>query len=189
LELVLEHIGGTNLDSDVRLAKNGDAAAFERLVQENKISMYRVAKGILKSEADVGDAVQETILKAYKGLPSLRKHAYFKTWLIKILINECNSILRRQKRIVLMGKIKPDNAGTQTDHDSAELMNAVKCLDDDLRVVTILFYFEDLPIKTISSIVNVPEGTVKSRLSRARVKLYNVLTGKEGVQNERKANR
>lgn len=79
--------------SDVVLAKKGDKVAFERLVRKHSVSLYCVARGILKCESDIEDATQETIIKAYKKLVSLRSDLYFKTWLIKILVNECNRIL------------------------------------------------------------------------------------------------
>lgn len=176
MESVINHPGGLyDLNVDVRLAQKGNTIAFERLITDNKTSLYRVAKGILTDEADISDAIQETILKAYKGLPKLRNHAYFKTWLIKILINECNTILRYQKRIVPIAEVKQNSTAHEQPENEAELMNVIGCLEKGLKIVTILYYYEDLPIKTIASIVNVPEGTIKSRLSRARNKLYCLL--------------
>ena len=137
--------------------------------------MYRVAKGILKHDHDIGDALQEAILKAYKGLPKLRKDCYFKTWLIKITINECNAILRKQKRFVLLRDIPFREDRQIMELDRMDLRYTLESLEDDLKVVTILFYYEDLPVKDISRVLNVPEGTVKSRLSRARKKLYYAL--------------
>lgn len=187
MELVHRN-GGLALEFDVRLARKGDKSAFERLIQENKISLYRVAKGILKSEDDIGDAIQETILKAYKGLPKLRQDHFFKTWLIKIIINECNTILRHQKRLIPMESVPHEDSTNITEHDQMELMCAIDSLDQDLKVVTILYYYEDMSIKAIASTVNIPEGTVKSRLSRAREKLYYTLAGKEGLDYGREAN-
>lgn len=182
LDLAADNVGGVEMDINIRLAKakKGNSTAFEKLINENTSSMYRVAQGILKTETDVSDAIQETIYKAYKGLPRLKNYCYFKTWLIKILINECNTILRYHKRIVPIAEVIQNDA-VRDPHDKAEVMSTIKCLDEDLKLVTILFYYEDLSIKDIASIVNIPEGTVKSRLSRARKKLYSLLTGKEDV--------
>lgn len=188
MDLVLRN-GGLPLEFDVRLARKGDKAAFERLIQQNKISLYRVAKGILQSEDDIGDAIQETILKAYKGLSKLRQDHFFKTWLIKIMINECNIILRHRKRLIPMESLPHEDSTNMPEHDQMELMWAIDSLDQDLKVVTILYYYEDMPIKTIASTVNIPEGTVKSRLSRAREKLYCTLAGKEGHDYGRKTDR
>ncbi|WML37408.1 sigma-70 family RNA polymerase sigma factor [Clostridium sp. OS1-26] len=157
---------------DIKLAKKGDKAAFVRIIEENKASMYRVAISILNNEQDVEDAFQNTIIKAYEGIGSLKKNQYFKTWLIRILINECNAILRSNKKIV---HVEEFDDKASNDFSNLELTNAVNSLDEDLRVVTTLFYFEDIPQKDIANILSIPEGTVRSRLSRARNKLYEML--------------
>lgn len=157
---------------DIKLAKKGDKAAFVRIIEENKASMYRVAVSILNNEQDVEDAFQNTIIKAYEGIGSLKKNEYFKTWLIRILINECNAILRSNKKIV---HVEEFDDKASNDFSNLELTNAVNSLDEDLRVVTTLFYFEDIPQKDIANILSIPEGTVRSRLSRARNKLYEML--------------
>lgn len=157
---------------DIKLAKKGDKAAFVRIIEENKASMYRVAVSILNNEQDVEDAFQNTIIKAYEGIGSLKKNQYFKTWLIRILINECNAILRSNKKIV---HVEEFDDKASSDFSNLELTNAVNSLEEDLRVVTTLFYFEDIPQKDIANILSIPEGTVRSRLSRARNKLYEML--------------
>ncbi len=157
---------------DIKLAKKGDKSAFVRIIEKNKGSMYRVAVSILNNEQDVEDAFQNTIIKAYEGIDSLKKNQYFKTWLIRILINECNAILRSNKKIV---HVEEFDDKASNDFSNLELTNAVNSLDEDLRVVTTLFYFEDIPQKDIANILSIPEGTVRSRLSRARNKLYEML--------------
>lgn len=157
---------------DIKLAKKGDKSAFVRIIEENKASMYRVAVSILNNEQDVEDAFQNTIIKAYEGIGSLKKNQYFKTWLIRILINECNAILRSNKKIV---HVEEFDDKASNDFSNLELTNAVNSLDGDLRIVTTLFYFEDIPQKDIANILSIPEGTVRSRLSRARNKLYEML--------------
>ena len=78
----------------VKKAKRGDAEAFIELIEKNKLSMYRVARGFLKEEEDVADAMSETVLTCYEKVGSLRQDAYFKTWMIRILINHCKEIGR-----------------------------------------------------------------------------------------------
>ena len=67
--------------------------------------MYKVAKAILKNDDDVADAMQETILTCWEKIDSLKKEDYFKTWRIRILINQCNSIYRKRKKLVLDERI------------------------------------------------------------------------------------
>lgn len=159
---------------DVLLAKQGDKSAFERLIEHNNKSMYRIASSILKNHQDIEDAYQNTIIKCYNGLNSLKKEDYFKTWLIRILINECNKILKSRKRIIPMEDINFHGSDANSSIN-LELTNAINLLDECLRVVTILFYFVDMPQKQIAKTLSIPEGTVRSRLSRARNKLYEIL--------------
>ena len=69
---------------------------FIKEVRDAEAMLYHISKSILKNDSDCGDAVQETILKAYEKLPTLKKEKYFRTWITKILINECNGILRKR---------------------------------------------------------------------------------------------
>ncbi|MDP4178572.1 MAG: sigma-70 family RNA polymerase sigma factor [Bacillota bacterium] len=174
MELVSTINSGNSSELDVRLAKKGDKEAFSRLIEQNKISMYRVAQGMLSEKLDIEDAIQSTIIKAYEGIIYLKKNEFFKTWLIRILINECKSILIRNKKVVNIEEYNID-ISVNDDYSSIELTSAVNLLDDDLRIVTILFYFEDIAQKEISRLLHIPEGTVRSRLSRARTKLYEIL--------------
>jgi RNA polymerase sigma-70 factor (ECF subfamily) len=159
---------------DVKLAKKGDKDAFSRLIEFNKVSMYRVALSMVKKKEDIEDAIQNSIIKAYQDVIYLRKDEYFKTWLIRILINECKSILKNNSKLVHIEEINSDIEIAQ-DFSNVEIICAINLLEDDLRTVTTLFYFEDMPQKEIAKVLDIPEGTVKSRLSRARNMLYELL--------------
>jgi RNA polymerase sigma-70 factor (ECF subfamily) len=158
------------LEDDVILAREGDREAFIRLIQRLEMNMYRVARAIVKRDEDCADAIQETILKAYQSVRTVREPAYFKSWLLRILINECNQILRRQKRMVLT---EPDPAlsASSSEYDMVDVKEAVDRLEDTLRMVVTLYYFEDLPLRQIAELLETTEGTVKSRLHRARLTL------------------
>lgn len=160
---------------DVKRAKRGDKNAFINLIRINKVSMYRVSKSILNKEEDVEDAVSEAILKAYKNIKSLKDESFFKTWLIRIVINESNTIYKKRKREIVVQKEHFENVQVNDKYKDLTLYNAINQLDDDLRITTILFYFEDVKYKDIANILGIKEGTVKSRLSRAKEKLYNIL--------------
>lgn len=174
MELISTTNGSDRLELDVRLAKKGDKNAFGRLIELNKVSMYRIALSMLKNKEDIEDAIQNSIVKAYEGIICLRKDEFFKTWLIRILINECKSILKSNNKVVHIEEISSD-IGIIQDFSNIEITSAISSLEEDLRVVTTLFYFEDIPQREIAKILNIPEGTVKSRLSRARSKLYELL--------------
>ena len=160
--------------TNIGLAKQGDKEAFLSLIDENKLNIYRVARGMLREEQDIEDAIQNTIIKAYSNIKTLKKNEYYRTWLIKILINECNMILRNNKRTVAIDSIT-DTRQESDNLKDLDLTNTVNSLSEDLREVIVLFYFEDMNQKDIAKLLNIPEGTVKSRLTRARKRLYEVL--------------
>lgn len=182
MEVFLWKKGETiNFMEIVKLAKKGNKEAFQKLIRENKTSMYRIAKTILSNEADIEDAISESIMKAYKNMDKLKKDKYFKTWLFKILINECNYIHRKRSREVL-DESAFEHLSCFDKHEDLTLKEAVDSLEENLRTLVVLFYYEDLNIKQISSLMDIPEGTIKTRLSRARNKLYHML--KEDNINE-----
>ena len=81
------------MDALITEAKNGDKEAFVRLIRMNKQSLYKTAWIYLRDEQDIADALQNTILSCYENIQRLREPKYFKTWLMRILINECKDIL------------------------------------------------------------------------------------------------
>lgn len=173
MEVVIEL--DNTIEFQVALAKSGDKDAFARIIRQHKESMYRVAKSILNIEEDVEDAVSEAILKAYIAIDSLKSNSMFKTWIIRIVINESNNLLRKRKKIITLDKVYMDNEGIEDKHKDICLYEAINSLDEELRVTTILFYFDDMSYRDIASILDIREGTVKSRLNRSRKKLYLLL--------------
>ncbi len=87
------------METFLQRARAGDGEAFIQLMEENKTGMYKVARAYLSCDADVADAMQQTILDCFEKLGTLRSEAYFKTWLMRILINNCKDILRQNRRV------------------------------------------------------------------------------------------
>lgn len=87
--------------------QNGNKEAFSELILSVRSSLYKTAKSKLKNEEDVKDAVQTTILKAYTNIGELKEAKYFKTWITRILINECNIMYRNNEKNI---KIVEENA-------------------------------------------------------------------------------
>ena len=166
---------GNVVDINIRKAINGDKDAFYKLIIENKAAMYRVSKAILGKEEDIEDAVSEAILKAYKNIGTLKEEKFFKTWLIRIVINESNTLYKKRNREVAVDDTEFKSIKSEDKYKDISLYDAINSLENDLRTTTILFYFEDMKYKDIAKVLNVKEGTVKSRLSRAKEKLYNIL--------------
>jgi RNA polymerase sigma-70 factor, ECF subfamily len=167
----------TYWDNDVELSKEGNKEAFSRIIRLNKISMYRVAKNILRNEQDIEDAIGDTILKAFMNIGTLKDCTRFKPWLLKILINQCYSHIRKGSRQVLVNELEESMGAYEENHQHFEIRQALASLEEDQRIVIVLFYYEDMSLKDISKTLNIPEGTVKSRLARAKAKLETLMKG------------
>lgn len=168
--------------SIINEAKKGNGEAFVTLIEQYKTQMYKTAKAILKNEEDVCDAIQEALVSAYKNIQTLKQEKYFKTWLIRITINKCYDIIEKNNSI--NSKIEKsicfdDEEKTSNIDNKIDVNMALKAIDNDLRIVTILYYYDDISVKDISDILGIPAGTVKSKLSRAREKLYELLKQEE----------
>ena len=161
---------------NITLARKGDKEAFSKLIQEIKIKLYKTGMAILKNDDDVCDALQETLINAYTKITTLKNPEYFNTWIIRIMINNCYEIIRKNRRVSkITEKIEQSIDNYYEIYcEQSNLENILKQLDEDLRLVTVLYYYDDLKVKEISKILNIPEGTVKSRLSRARRILANI---------------
>ena len=165
-------------ESDVSLAQAGDKDAFSRLIYDCQNAMYRVAKSILKQDEDCADAIQEAITKSYYSINKLKNQQNFKTWLIRILINQCYDLLKQKKKDIPTEPSDPLfqlNAQQET-NEYYQLSEAITKLSTNNRIIITLFYYEQLTLKEIANILKIKEGTVKSRLNRARNKLATYLT-------------
>ena len=158
---------------------NIDIEEFEILINQSRLKMYKTAMAILKNSEDVNDAIQETLLSAYKNIDKLKNKEYFTTWIITILRNKCFDIIKKNKKVVSFDETMLDNTDSYYDEYKTEssLEKVLEKLDEDLKEITILYYYDDFDVKEISSIMHIPEGTVKSRLSRARSKIREILEG------------
>ncbi len=159
--------------------------AFIREVRDAEAMLYHISKSILKNDSDCGDAVQEALLKAYEKLPALKKEKFFRTWITRILINECKGILRKQKNIIPYEDYM-DKAGIHEEKHYDHLYMAIMELPEDLRILVTLYYMEGFSQKEISEILQIPTGTIKSRLSRARESLKEQLSDEEKPPTVRK---
>lgn len=150
-------------------------------------SLYRISKSLLQEEADCEDAVQEAILKAYEKKDTLKDERYFNTWLIRILMNECYSILRKKSRFLPFDDDMEEMEEMEDEHvfredEKDEMYQAVMKLPIKLRMSVVLFYVEGYSIEEMTSILKVPAGTVKSRLARGRKLLRRELERAERVE-------
>ncbi|MGJ7919862.1 sigma-70 family RNA polymerase sigma factor [Neobacillus sp. LXY-4] len=146
---------------------------FIETVYENKGYFYRIAKRILQNETDVEDAIQDMIIKGYRSIKGLKEERYIKTWLTRILINQCKTILKKRKRVVFSGEFQ--ELSQCADYQKMEIEEYLNQLTQELKVIAVLYYYDDLPVKDIAEFVNVPIGTIKSRLSKVRTDLRRMM--------------
>ena len=146
------------------------------LILNSERQLYSTAKTILINDQDCADAIQETIVKAFSKIGTLRNDKYAKTWLIRILINECYTLLRKSSKLVsLEGMSEMTEIETDQRTDYSDLYRAV----NSLKEAVILYYIEDFNIKEIAQILEITEGAVQKRLARARGKLKRNLQERE----------
>ena len=153
-----------------------DRERFVAQVTELQETLYRTARSILRNEQDAQDAVQEAVTQAFARLHTLRDPAKFKPWLLRILVNTCYDACRRRRSTVYLEAVEETLAAPQSDcEERMSLWSAVMRLPEEQKAVVTLFYYEDLPIRAICEVLGVTQGTVKTRLSRARGRLRQML--------------
>lgn len=172
-----------DLSEKAELAKHGDKEAFVDLIRDVTQSLFVIARSILKNEDDCADAMQETVAKAFSNVHTMKEPSYFKTWIIRILINECNRIIRKKKRVYPV-PYDMRKASYHGDFEQIELFEVIDELDGKLQPIVTLFYIEDLSVKDISKVLGISEGTVKSRLFRARQQLSELALWEGGAKYE-----
>lgn len=172
----------------LKAARAGDADAFDRLVQAHYRSVYNVAYRMLHTPGAASDATQTTFVRAYEAISSFRGDSSFGTWLYRITMNVCLDELRRQKNRPLsltdeddegepagerdMPDLTDEPAGTAEQRELQELVHqAIGRLPEDFRTVIVLYDIRGLSYQEISQLLDIPLGTVKSRLNRARLAL------------------
>lgn len=153
----------------IQKAKMKNPDAFTELMKSQMQSMYRTAKAILMNDEDVADAIQDTLLACWEKLNELKVNRYFKTWMTKILIHNCYSIIRSNRRITYMEEL-PESV-SEENGSNMEWREALSSIDEKYRIVLILFYSEGFRTKEISKILGITDSTVRTRLSRGREQL------------------
>ena len=155
---------------------------FIELINQNRSKMYKTAMAILKNDDDACDAIQEALMSSYKSLGTLQNKEYFVTWITRILINKCYDIISKNKKISFVdGEVTESTLGYYDTYKVESSLEAtLNKIDKDLKEVVVLYYYDELSVSEIANILLIPDGTVKSRLSRARSQISMIIKKEEG---------
>ncbi|SHI10058.1 RNA polymerase sigma-70 factor, ECF subfamily [Sporobacter termitidis DSM 10068] len=160
-----------------------DIDEFGKRVTAAEKTLYHISKSILRDDASCADAVQETIVTALEKRHTLKNERYFKTWLCRILINECYKMRRADKRLISLEEYM-EPAARGPEQEESIIYDAIMRLKEELRLAVVLHYIDGFRTAEVADILKLPEGTVKSRLHRARAELKALLNDNEEVCNE-----
>ncbi len=156
--------------------QQGEKEAFELIVKLWQKPLLVFAMRYLDQEIEAWDAVQETWLAAIKGLNKLQNPSLFVSWLFRIMTNKCIDRIRKKKsevRQLDQANIKFESS--ETSNESESLSQAIQRLSDEHKILIILRFGQELQIGQIAAMLNITEGTVKSRLHRALARLREIL--------------
>lgn len=156
----------------VKKAKYGDKKAFTELIISMENHFYKVAKTRLNNEADINEAVQETIIQIFKNIKKIKKIESYKAWMMKILVNNCNTIYRKSKRNSHV-ELNENYVSEDIENQVVDLnfYMLIKQLNDKEKTALTLYYSVGLTAKEIGKILKEPESTVRNRINRAIKKL------------------
>ncbi len=163
----------------IKQAKRGNKESLLKLVMAQEMDYYKLAYVYMKNPEDSMDAMQDMIVILYKDISKLKKDDSFYSWSKTILVNLCKKQLKEDKRLVSLDDIKEQSIDNIYDNseDSVVLEKYLSKLSDGHKEIIKLKYYLDLDYESISEILKIPLGTVKSRLSIGMKKLKESMGG------------
>lgn len=161
----------------VEKAKNKVDGAFDELILSMEKEMYLIAKSRLKNDDDIADVMQETILMCFKNINKLKNNNLFKTWSIRILINECNKTYKKRKREIISLDESEIEIKAENDYSEITFNMLIKDLKQEEKTILTMYYCFQYTTREISDILKINENTIKTRIIRAKNKLKNKFGG------------
>lgn len=170
----------------IEKSKNGDIEAYTELIKNIEKDLYRIARTRLNNNDDINDAIQNTMINIFQHIKKLRDTNLFKSWAIKILLNECKKIYKqnsKKERIVeksvQYSSFNQINELTTDYNNFLYFENMLSNLESDEQLIFTLYYKDNYSCKDISKITNIKENTIKSKLARGRNKIKEMLLKEE----------
>ena len=172
MEVATQPEGPVDQHGLVERARRGDRQAFAELIRASGARLDAAARLILRDPELAQDAVQETLIRAWRRLPGLRDPATFDHWLHSLVAHACIDLVRKRRRRVIEVELAPtadmhvlDDVGLVADRD--QLDRALARLEPEMRAVVVLHFYLDLPLPRVAASLGIPVGTAKSRLHRS----------------------
>ncbi len=178
----------------IEKSQNGDLESFEELIEEYQLLAFNIAYRMTSNKEDANDMTQEALIKVFKSIKHFRFDSSFSTWLYRIVTNSCIDMIRKNSKIktysvdntieteegsyqkeMVDNKELPDEVLERKEKREA-VHKAIGKLPDKYRIIIILRDIRDLSYDEISEVTELPLGTVKSRISRARNTLKEILS-------------
>lgn len=164
----------------VGLAKLGDPAAFEKLVAHFGPRLFAHAYRLLGNREEAFDAVQDAWVEITRGLPKLQEEYAFMAWAYRITSRRCARLI--DQNVKARGLVAEAEGGADIFEDASSVQEAIAKLSPRHAATIRLFYLEEMSLREVALAMDVPEGTVKSRLSQARNHLKTHLKGYEDAK-------
>ncbi|MCE5259011.1 MAG: sigma-70 family RNA polymerase sigma factor [Chloroflexi bacterium] len=170
----------------IAAAARGNTGAFAELVRIHRMRVVRTAFGVLGSQDEAEDVAQDVFIKVWHALDTFQHDTSFASWVYRITVNTAIDVLRHRKEEVGLDVeyasplTRPEDAALRRDNQQ-RVRTAIASLPESARVALTLREFEQLSYKEISEILQIPIGTVMSRLNYARASLKKILSG-EGAE-------
>lgn len=175
----------------VSAAIQGNRMALQQLLKSEKEKLYRMAYTYVKNEEDALEIFQQTVLQAIESVHQVKEPAYFSTWLTRICINKALAFLKNHKKLVFMDGIEQRKTENDSNVDIAQqldISNALNSLPEKYKTALMLRYYQDFTVKQIASVMDCPEGTVKTTIFRGLALLKKDLKGVYADERQRDFN-
>jgi RNA polymerase sigma-70 factor (ECF subfamily) len=171
------------IEQAVELCLKGDQEAWNMIINSYSKIVYNIALGFTYNKDDASDIVQDIFLKLYQNIHKFNRDRNFKGWVIQLSKNYCIDYWRKNKKGKIKVELKENIASTNDtpevvnikDFERQFLRNKIKTLEPELKLVLIMRDIEGMSYSSISESLDIPEGTVKSRINRARIKLVKLI--------------
>lgn len=165
----------------VEKAQQGDEQSFYELIEPLQNQLYRIAYVYVQNEDDAVDIFQQSVIRAYEALPKLKEPQYFTTWMTRIVINCSKTYIEKTKHTEVTEPQHFDSyaaAGQSANvEEGIDLWQALSQLEEKYKTALLLRFYQDYTVKEIATILELPEGTVKTNIRRGLQRLRQLLKG------------